>query len=204
MAGKKYALISVYNKAGIVRFARFLGEKEFTVLSTGGTAEALRADGIDVVDVATFTGFPEMMGGRVKTLHPNIHAAILARRDNKGDMAELVNRGIGSIDIVVCNLYPFQKTVESGASFEECMGNIDIGGVALIRAAAKNHGHVAVVTDPADYENVMRGIEGYEWGELYARRFGLATKAFDYVANYDADISNFFHEKDRGLRRVKH
>ena len=146
------ALLSVSDKTGLAPFAAALAARGVALVSTGGTAKALADAGLAVTEVATVTGFPEMLDGRVKTLHPAIHGGLLARRDRPDHLAALAAHGIGEIDLLVCNLYPFAATVASGAGREECVENIDIGGVALIRAAAKNHEFVAVVTDPADYE----------------------------------------------------
>src|SRR5437879_465489 len=149
------ALISVSDKSGIVAFAGALAARGVTIISTGGSAQTLAAAGIPVTEVAEVTGVAEFLDGRVKTLHPAIHAGLLARRDRSAHLAALAERRIAPIDLLVCNLYPFAQTVVSGASPEDCVENIDIGGVALIRAAAKNHGAVTVVTDPADYDRVL-------------------------------------------------
>ena len=145
------ALISVSDKTGLVELGRFLAARGVEILSTGGSAKALAEAGIAVTEVADYTGFPEMMDGRVKTLHPKIHGGILARRDARRALRRMAAHGIAPIDLVVVNLYPFEATVAKGAAFDDCIENIDIGGPALIRAAAKNHDFVAVVTDPADY-----------------------------------------------------
>src|SRR5689334_10624799 len=152
------ALISVSDKEGLVPFARALAARGVALVSTGGSARALREAGLPVAEVASVTGFPEMLDGRVKTLHPAVHGGLLARRDRPDHLASLAAHGIGEIDLLVCNLYPFALTVASGADRETCIENIDIGGPALIRAAAKNHDFVAVVTDPADYDIVLDGI----------------------------------------------
>ena len=149
------ALLSVSDKAGLVPFAQALASRGIALVSTGGTARTLVDTGLAVTEVASATGFPEMLDGRVKTLHPAIHGGLLARRDRPDHLAALAQHGIGEIDLLVCNLYPFAATVASGAGREECVENIDIGGVALIRAAAKNHEFVAAVTDPADYEKLL-------------------------------------------------
>ncbi|MEE9196332.1 MAG: bifunctional phosphoribosylaminoimidazolecarboxamide formyltransferase/IMP cyclohydrolase, partial [Alphaproteobacteria bacterium] len=143
------ALLSVFDKTGLDQLGRFLANHGVELVSTGGTAQALRDAGIEVSDVAELTGFPEIMDGRVKTLHPMIHGAILARRDHGGDRAALEAHGIGPIDLVIVNLYPFEAAVAKGADAAACVENIDIGGPALIRAAAKNHAFVTVVTEPA-------------------------------------------------------
>ncbi|HEX6440561.1 MAG TPA: bifunctional phosphoribosylaminoimidazolecarboxamide formyltransferase/IMP cyclohydrolase, partial [Stellaceae bacterium] len=149
------ALISVSDKGGIVEFARALAARGVTLISTGGSAQTLAAAAIPVTEVADVTGVAEFLDGRVKTLHPAIHAGLLARRDRPDHLTALAERRIAPIDLVVCNLYPFAETVASGANPEDCVENIDIGGVAMIRAAAKNHDAVTVVTDPADYDRVL-------------------------------------------------
>ena len=149
------ALISVSDKQGIVEFSRALAAMGVELVSTGGTAALLRDSNIPVKDVAELTGFPEMMDGRVKTLHPKIHGGILALRDNPEHVAKMKEHGIKPIDLVVVNLYPFEATVARGAAFEEIVENIDIGGPSMVRAAAKNHQHVGVVVDPADYDSIL-------------------------------------------------
>src|SRR5919107_5263130 len=149
------ALISVSDKEGLVPFARALVSRGVALVSTGGSARVLAAAGLKVTEVADVTGFPEMLDGRVKTLHPAVHGGLLARRDRPDHGAVLAAHGIAEIDLLVCNLYPFAATVASGADRETCIENIDIGGPALIRAAAKNHDFVAVVTEAADYQTVM-------------------------------------------------
>jgi len=145
------ALISVSDKTGLIGFARALAERGVEILSTGGSARALAEAGVPVREVAEATGFPEIMDGRVKTLHPAIHGGILARRDDPGHRSAMASHAIAPIDLVAVNLYPFEATVAGGAPFDDCIENIDIGGPALIRAAAKNHAWVTVVVDPADY-----------------------------------------------------
>src|ERR1700741_2591092 len=153
----KQALISVSDKAGIVDFAKSLSDLGVKILSTGGTAKLLRDAGLTVTEVADYTGFPEMLDGRVKTLHPNVHGGILARRDLPGHMSALEKAGIGTIDLVVVNLYPFSQTIaRPDCTLDEAVENIDIGGPAMVRSAAKNHQHVAVVTDPADYGALLK------------------------------------------------
>src|SRR5215475_16015124 len=151
----KQALISVSDKSGIVDFAKSLSELGVKILSTGGTAKLLADAGLPVTEVADHTGFPEILDGRVKTLHPKIHGGILARRDRHEHRAAMRDHDIAPIDLVVSNLYPFAATVESGADWAACVENIDIGGPALIRAAAKNHDFVTIVTDPSDYSTVI-------------------------------------------------
>jgi phosphoribosylaminoimidazolecarboxamide formyltransferase/IMP cyclohydrolase len=182
------ALISVSDKARLAELAHGLAAHGVALLSTGGSAAALRAAGLAVTEVADHTGFPEMLDGRVKTLHPAIHGGILARRDDPAHMAALAQRGIAPIDLVVVNLYPFAATVARGADPETCIENIDIGGPALIRAAAKNHDSVAVVTDPADYPAVLEELQrDGAIGAPLRRR--LAAAAFAHTAAYDAAIA---------------
>lgn len=155
----KTALISVSDKTGIESFAQRLGRAGIRLLSTGGTARLLRDAGCDVTDVSEVTGFPEIMDGRVKTLHPAIHGGVLARRDKPEHLAALDEHGIGEIDMLVVNLYPFADTIARGADFETAVENIDIGGPAMIRAAAKNHPFVTVVTDPSDYDDIADSLD---------------------------------------------
>ncbi|HXG50585.1 MAG TPA: bifunctional phosphoribosylaminoimidazolecarboxamide formyltransferase/IMP cyclohydrolase [candidate division Zixibacteria bacterium] len=190
------ALISVSDKREIVGFSRELAGLGVEILSTGGTASLLRENGVAVRDVAELTGFPEMLDGRVKTLHPKIHAGILALRDNPEHVAQLKAHGIEPIDLVVVNLYPFEGTVARGASFDEIVENIDIGGPSMVRAAAKNHAHVAVVVDPDDYGPVVQELKE-SGGSLSAEtRFRLFRKAFDHTSRYDGAISNYFASLD--------
>ncbi len=186
----KRALISVSDKSGIEDFARALQQSHgVEILSTGGTAKALREAGITVTDVSDHTGFPEIMEGRVKTLHPKIHGGILAKRNEESHLQAMVENDISSIDMVVVNLYPFSETVKSGAEFGKCIENIDIGGPAMIRAAAKNHNHVAILTDPEDYERVLQDMETHKGAITYALRQKLAFTAFSWTATYDSNIS---------------
>ena len=186
------ALLSVSDKSGLVDFARTLAEKYgVEILSTGGTARALKEAGIPVVDVSEVTGFPEIMDGRVKTLHPKIHGGLLAVRGNAEHEAAMEAHGIGPIDLLVVNLYPFEETLASGADYDTCVENIDIGGPAMIRAAAKNHASVAVVVDPADYDKLLGDMEQHGGGTCSKFRRKLAQKAFARTAAYDAAISNW-------------
>ena len=188
---RKQALLSVSDKTGIVEFARGLSEAGYHLLSTGGTAKLLSAAGLPVEEVADYTGFPEMLDGRVKTLNPKIHAGILARRPDPAHMAALAEHGIDPIDIVVVNLYPFEQTIsKADCTFEEAIENIDIGGPTMIRAAAKNHESVAVVVDPADYEAVLAEIRA-EGGVSAETRLKLAKKVFAHTARYDGMITNY-------------
>jgi phosphoribosylaminoimidazolecarboxamide formyltransferase/IMP cyclohydrolase len=188
------ALLSVFDKAGLIEFARALDAKGVALLSTGGTARALAEAGLHVADIAEVTGFPEMMDGRVKTLHPKVHGGILAVRDDQAHEAAMREHGIAPIDLVVVNLYPFEATLAKGASFEECIEHIDVGGPALVRAAAKNHGDVAVVVDPADYGAVLAELDAHGGTTLALRRL-LAAKAFCRVAAYDGAIATWISEQ---------
>ncbi|MBX9904180.1 MAG: bifunctional phosphoribosylaminoimidazolecarboxamide formyltransferase/IMP cyclohydrolase [Burkholderiales bacterium] len=192
MATIKQALISVSDKAGILEFARGLAAFGVTLLSTGGTAKMLRDAGLKVTEVADYTGFPEMLDGRVKTLHPKIHGGLLGRRDVPAHVEAMKQAGIPGIDLVVVNLYPFTQTIaKPGCPLAEAIENIDIGGPAMVRSAAKNHEHVAVVTDPADYAGLLKEMQS-TGGALGAEtRFQLACKAFSHTAAYDGAISNY-------------
>ena len=185
------ALISVYDKAGVVEFAKGLAEMGAEVLSTGGTAKLLRDAGVPVRDVADFTGWPEMLGGRVKTLHPKVHGGILYQRGKEEDRRQVAEHGIKSIDLVAVNLYPFSATAaKPGVTPEELIENIDIGGPAMVRSAAKNFPSVGVVTDPADYDHGARGAAGKVSNELsLATRLGLARKAYARTSRYDSEIA---------------
>ncbi|MGN6702430.1 MAG: bifunctional phosphoribosylaminoimidazolecarboxamide formyltransferase/IMP cyclohydrolase, partial [Burkholderiaceae bacterium] len=185
------ALISVSDKTGVVDFARALSQRGVKILSTGGTAKLLADAGIPVTEVADYTGFPEMLDGRVKTLHPKVHGGILARRDFPEHVAALGEHGIPTIDMVVVNLYPFQQTVaKADCSLEDAIENIDIGGPAMLRSSAKNHKDVVVVCDPADYGRVLDEMAA---GEVsYETRFALAMKVFAHTAQYDGAITNYF------------
>src|SRR5688572_15914659 len=186
------ALISVSDKKGVVEFSRALSELGVELVSTGGTASLLRENKIPVRDVSELTGFPEMMDGRVKTLHPKIHGGILALRDNPEHLAKMKEHGIVPIDLVVVNLYPFEATVARGAPFEEIVENIDIGGPSLVRAAAKNHTQVGVVVDPVDYNSVLSELKENSCSLSPQTHFRLFRKAFQHTANYDSAISNYF------------
>src|SRR5215475_372806 len=186
------ALLSVSDKAGLIEFARALAGHGVELVSTGGTAKAIAAAGLKVKDVSDLTGFPEMMDGRVKTLHPKVHGGLLAIRDNKEHSAAMKAHGIAPIDLLVVNLYPFEATVEKGAGFEECIENIDIGGPAMIRAAAKNHYDVAVVVETSDYQAVLDELNANQGATTMSLRRRLAAKAYARTAAYDAAISNWF------------
>ncbi len=186
------ALLSVSDKSGLVDFARSLAAQGVELLSTGGTAKALREAGLAVKDVSDHTGFPEMMDGRVKTLHPKIHGGFLALRNNAEHVAAMQAHDIVPIDLVVVNLYPFAQTVAKGAPRTDIIENIDIGGPAMIRSAAKNHESVVVVVDPADYAEVMAALEANGGATASPLRIRLAAKAYAHTAAYDAAIANWF------------
>jgi len=191
MASIKQALISVSDKTGVEGFAKALTERGVKILSTGGTAKLLRKAGIACRDVSDYTGFPEMMDGRVKTLNPKVHGGILARRDNDGDLASMVEHGIEQIDLVCVNLYPFREAVaKEGCTIDDAIENIDIGGPCMVRASAKNHKFVTIVVDPTDYSNIISAIDSDSLtGDI---RRALATKAFAHTAAYDGAIANHF------------
>ncbi len=183
------ALLSVSDKTGLVAFARYLQGRNIALISTGGTRDALAAAGLPVTEVADLTGFPELMDGRLKTLHPLVHGGLLAIRENPSHEAAMLAHGIRPIDLLVVNLYPFEATVARGASPEECIENIDIGGPAMIRGAAKNHNDVAVVVDVADYDALRAEMDRHDGSTGLAFRRGLAQKAYARTAAYDAAIA---------------
>jgi phosphoribosylaminoimidazolecarboxamide formyltransferase/IMP cyclohydrolase len=191
------ALISVSDKSGLIEFARDLAGAGIELLSTGGTASALKQAGLNVKDVSEHTGFPEMMDGRLKTLHPIVHGGLLAIRGNAEHEAAAKTHGIAPIDLLVVNLYPFEASVAKGSDFAHCIENIDIGGPAMIRAAAKNHASVTVVVEPEDYELILREIAANKGSTSPALRRRLAAKAYARTAAYDAAISNWFAERNR-------
>jgi phosphoribosylaminoimidazolecarboxamide formyltransferase/IMP cyclohydrolase len=191
----KRALISVSDKTGLTEFGQFLSKQGVEILSTGGSAKALRDAGIDVIEVSDFTGFPEIMDGRVKTLQPTIHGGLLAVRGNSEHEKAMADHGIKPIDLLVVNLYPFESTVAGGGDFSTCIENIDIGGPALIRASAKNHAFVTVVVDPADYQQVMNEMDAENGSTSDAFRTRLAAKAYSRTGAYDAAISGWFNEQ---------
>ncbi|TNE60113.1 MAG: bifunctional phosphoribosylaminoimidazolecarboxamide formyltransferase/IMP cyclohydrolase [Alphaproteobacteria bacterium] len=188
----KRALISVSDKTGLIDFGKALAGHGVEILSTGGTARALSEAGLKVTDVSDVTGFPEMMDGRVKTLHPNVHGGLLGLRDNDVHRTTMDEHGITPIDLLVVNLYPFEATVESGADFDTCIENIDIGGPAMIRSGAKNHRSVTVVVDAEDYELVLKDMSTTGGATTHETRRHLAQKAYARTAAYDAAISNWF------------
>ena len=198
----KRALLSVSDKSGVVDFARALAGLGIELLSTGGTARLLQKEGLAVTEVSAYTGFPEMLDGRVKTLHPKIHGGLLARREEAAHMAALEKAGIAPIDLLVVNLYPFAATVaDPDSRFEEAIENIDIGGPAMLRSAAKNHASVAAVVDPADYSRVLHEVR-QQGAVSDATRFGLAAKVFAHTAAYDGAIANYLTSLDEQRRRL--
>ncbi len=188
----KRALISVSNKDGVSAFVRKLESYGVEILSTGGTAKMLKDEGIAVVDVSEHTGFPEIMNGRVKTLHPTVHGGILAKRDDAAHVQAMEDNGIVDIDLLVINLYPFVETVQSGKNFDDCIENIDIGGPAMIRAAAKNHDFVTIITDPQDYGKVLEDMDIHKGGVSSRLRKQLAATAYALTATYDSNIASWF------------
>jgi phosphoribosylaminoimidazolecarboxamide formyltransferase/IMP cyclohydrolase len=188
----KQALISVSDKTGVVEFAQALSQLGVRILSTGGTAKLLAQAGVAVTEVADYTGFPEMLDGRVKTLHPKVHGGILARRDLSAHMQALEQHGIPTIDLLAVNLYPFRETVaRDDCTLEEAIENIDIGGPTMLRSAAKNHRDVTVIVDPADYAAVLDEMRAGAGAVSYPTNFRLATKVFAHTAQYDGAITNY-------------
>ncbi|QTN37335.1 bifunctional phosphoribosylaminoimidazolecarboxamide formyltransferase/IMP cyclohydrolase [Cognatishimia activa] len=185
------ALISVSDKTGLIELGKSLSDRGVELLSTGGSAKALRDAGLTVVDVADVTGFPEMMDGRVKTLHPKVHGGLLALRSNPEHVAAMEEHGIGGIDLLVVNLYPFEATVAAGGDYETCIENIDIGGPAMIRAASKNHDDVAVIVDVQDYDGLLAELDANDGQTTYAFRSKQAQIAYARTAAYDAAVSNW-------------
>ncbi len=192
LARIEQALISVSDKTGLVELGKALAGHGVAILSTGGSAKALRDAGVEVIEVSDHTGFPEIMDGRVKTLQPAIHGGILARRTDPGHRKAMADHKIAAIDLVVSNLYPFEATVARGADFATCVENIDIGGPALIRASAKNHDFVTIVVDPADYAAVIAELGTNKGATTLALRRRLAAKAYARTASYDSAIANWF------------
>ena len=194
------ALLSVSDKTGLVELARALERRGVELLSTGGTAKLLSDAGVSVREVSSYTGFPEIMDGRVKTLHPKIHGGLLGRRGV--DDAVMKQHQIGAIDLLVVNLYPFAATVaKPGCTYEQAIENIDIGGPAMVRAAAKNHASVAVVVDPADYASILDELAAHEGGTTLATRSRLAAKAFAHTARYDSMVSSYLLAQARDSGR---
>ncbi|WP_188969277.1 bifunctional phosphoribosylaminoimidazolecarboxamide formyltransferase/IMP cyclohydrolase [Neoroseomonas lacus] len=190
------ALLSVSDKTGLIEFGRFLAARGVEILSTGGTARALREAGVPVKDVSEHTGFPEILDGRVKTLVPQVHGGILGRRDLPEHLAQMEEHAIAPIDLVAVNLYPFEATVAKGADFDDCIENIDIGGPAMIRSAAKNHAGVAVLTEPTHFAEIQAEIEA-QGGTTLATRRRLAAAAYARTAAYDAAISGWFARQEK-------
>ena len=188
----KRALLSVSDKDGLVELGQFLASQGVTLVSTGGSAAALREAGCEVIDAADVTGHPECLDGRVKTLHPKIHGGILSIRNSPEHESQIEELGIEKIDLVVVNLYAFEETVASGADYDTCVENIDIGGPAMLRAAAKNHAGVLIVTDPSDYSSLMDEMAANDGCSTFATRKRMAAKAYARSAEYDAQISSWF------------
>src|SRR5215208_4724989 len=183
------ALLSVSDKTGLIDFAKALSGYGIELVSTGGTAKAIADAGLKVRDVADLTGFPEMMDGRVKTLHPKVHGGLLAIRHDAAHAKSMADHGIAPIDLLVVNLYPFEATVAKGATYDDCIENIDIGGPAMIRGAAKNHNDVAVVVEPEDYAPLLAELGTHGGATSLTLRKKLAAKAYARTASYDAAIS---------------
>ena len=194
----KRALLSVSDKSGLAELGKSLAARGVELVSTGGTAKALRDAGLEVKDVSELTGFPEMMDGRVKTLHPKVHGGLLAVRDDADHAAAMEAHDIGAIDLVVVNLYPFEATVAKGAERDEVIENIDIGGPSMVRSAAKNPRYVTILTDPADYDALIEELETQDGATGYDFRKRMAAKAFAATASYDAAISQWFAYADQG------
>lgn len=189
------AIISVTDKTGIVEFANSLSKFGVQVLSTGGTAKALREGGISVTDISDYTGFPEMMDGRVKTLHPRVHGGLLGLRDNPEHVKMMKVQGIKPIDMVIVNLYQFEKTVaKEGVTLDEAIENIDIGGPSMLRSSAKNFKYVTVIVDPADYDLVLKEMETTGGETTLKTRFRLARKVFRLTHQYDGAISQYLEK----------
>ncbi|KJR41643.1 purine biosynthesis protein purH [Candidatus Magnetoovum chiemensis] len=186
------ALISLSDKTGLIDFAKELNLMKIEILSTGGTAKTLRDAQIPVIEVSDYTGFPEILDGRVKTLHPKIHGAILARRDNPSDMETIKKYDINTIDMIVVNLYPFEKTIQKkDAAFDEAIENIDIGGPTMLRAAAKNFKDVLVVVDSKDYAPIVNNLKENNGAVSFSLRYKLAAKVFSLTSSYDKAIFDF-------------
>lgn len=199
MAKIQRAIISVSDKTGVAEFARELHSMGIEILSTGGTAKSLREAGIPVKDVSEFTGSPEMLDGRVKTLHPKVHGGLLWRRDNPKDVEEIRKYGIEPIDMVVVNLYPFEQTISKpGVTFAEAIENIDIGGPTMLRSASKNFQGVAVVVDPADYGNILEEMKRLKGDLSYETRLRLAKKVFGHTSRYDSLITGYLEKVIEG------
>jgi len=194
----KRALLSVSDKAGLTELGQKLSDLGVDLISTGGTAKALRDAGLDVADISEVTNFPEMMDGRVKTLHPKVHGGLLARRDDAGHTASMAEHDIAGIDLVVVNLYPFAQTVAKGAARDEIIENIDIGGPSMVRSAAKNHDFVTIITDPSDYADLLKELDSKSGSTSLDFRKKMAAKAFAATARYDGMIATWFGMSDQG------
>ncbi len=191
------AIISVTDKAGVVDFAKSLSKFGVEILSTGGTAKAMREGGVEVKDISDYTGFPEMLDGRVKTLHPKVHGGLLGMRDNPEHVKMMQAHGIQTIDLLVVNLYQFEKTVaKEGVTLEEAIENIDIGGPAMLRSSAKNFRDVTVIVDPADYEVVLKEMEENGGATSLENRYRLAKKVYQLTHHYDGAISRYLAETE--------
>ncbi len=195
MTAIKRALISLSDKSGIIPFAKKLNNGGVAILSTGGTARLLRDNGIDATEVSDYTGFPEMMDERVKTLHPKIHGALLGLRDNPEHIEAMQKHGIIPIDMVVINLYPFQQTISRGCTLDEAIENIDIGGPAMLRSSAKNYKYVTVIIDPKDYDTVLNEMELNDGCVSEETNFRLAIKVFELTSQYDSMIATYLQEQ---------
>ena len=192
------AIISVTDKTGVVDFARSISGFGIQILSTGGTAKAMRDGGVTVMDISDYTGFPEMLDGRVKTLHPKVHGGILGVRDNPEHVNLMRENGIKNIDLLVVNLYQFEKTVaKEGVTLDEAIENIDIGGPAMLRSSAKNFKYVTIIVDPSDYELVLKEMKENGGATLLETRFRLAKKVFKLTHQYDGAISRYLEKVDR-------
>ena len=197
MAKIETAIFSVTDKTGVVEFATSISRFGVRILSTGGTAKALRKGGLEVTDISEYTGFPEMMDGRVKTLHPMVHGGLLGLRDNTEHVRVMKEHGIRPIDLVVVNLYQFEKTVaHEGVTLEEAIENIDIGGPSMLRSSAKNFRDVTVVTDPSDYPRILKEVAENGGETTLKTRFGLARKVFRLTSEYDSAISRYLERVD--------
>jgi len=205
MATIKRALISVSDKTGVVALAQTLQALNIEILSTGGTAKLLQTEGINVVEVGDYTGFPEMLDGRVKTLHPKVHGGILGRRDVPAHVEAMQAQNIPNIDMVVVNLYPFEATVaKPDCTLEEAIENIDIGGPTMVRSAAKNWKDVAVLTDAKQYEGIMTELQSTDGALSQATQFELSVAAFNRISNYDAAISDYLSSFDNDGARQEY
>ena len=191
MSAIRRALLSVSDKTGLVEFATDLASLGVDLISTGGTARALQAAGLKVTDISSWTGFPEIMDGRVKTLHPKVHGGLLAVRSNPEHQTAMLDNEIGAIDLLAVNLYPFEQTLAGGGSYDDLVENIDIGGPAMTRAAAKNHNDVTTIVDPADYPSIIEEMRAHSGSTLQATRTRLAAKAFARTAAYDSIVSSW-------------